>query len=47
MTLVALVVFGYVKGRFSGAHPWRSAGQTLLVGGLAAGAAYGLAKLIG
>jgi len=47
MTLVALVIFGYVKGRFTGAHPWRSAGQTLLVGGLAAGAAYGLAKLIG
>lgn len=47
MTLLALVIFGYVKGRFTGAHPWRSAGQTLLVGGLAAGAAYGLAKLIG
>jgi VIT1/CCC1 family predicted Fe2+/Mn2+ transporter len=47
MTLMALVIFGYVKGRFTGTHPWRSAGQTLLVGGLAAGAAYGLAKLIG
>lgn len=47
MTLLALIIFGYVKGRFTGAHPWRSAGQTLLVGGLAAGAAYGLAKLIG
>ena len=47
MTLLALVLFGYVKGRFTGTHPWRSAGQTLLVGGLAAGAAYGLAKLIG
>ena len=47
LTLLALIIFGYVKGRFTGAHPWRSAAQTLLVGGLAAGAAYGLAKLIG
>lgn len=46
-TLVALTVFGYIKGRFTGAHPMRSAFQTLLVGGLAAGAAYGLAKAIG
>jgi VIT1/CCC1 family predicted Fe2+/Mn2+ transporter len=46
-TLAALAVFGYVKGRFTGTHPVRSALQTLLVGGLAAGAAYGLAKAIG
>lgn len=45
-TLVALVVFGYVKGRYSGTHPWRSAIHTTLIGGLAAGAAYGLAKLL-
>lgn len=46
-TLMALVAFGYVKGRFTGTPPWRSAGQTLLVGGLAAGVAYGVARLIG
>jgi VIT1/CCC1 family predicted Fe2+/Mn2+ transporter len=46
-TLAALAVFGYVKGRFTGTHPVRSALQTLLVGGVAAGAAYGLAKAIG
>ena len=45
-TLVALLVFGYVKGRFTGAHPIRSALQTALIGGLAAAAAFGLAKLI-
>ena len=45
-TLMALFIFGYVKGRFTGAHPIRSALQTALIGGLAAGAAYGLAKLI-
>jgi VIT1/CCC1 family predicted Fe2+/Mn2+ transporter len=45
-TLVALLIFGYVKGRFTGARPVRSALQTALIGGLAAGAAFGLAKLI-
>ena len=44
-TLVALGVFGALKGRFTGASPWRSAGQTMLVGGLAATAAFALAKL--
>lgn len=46
-TLVALFVFGWLKGRFTGAVPVRSALQTALVGGLAAGAAFGLAKLFG
>jgi VIT1/CCC1 family predicted Fe2+/Mn2+ transporter len=46
-TLVALLVFGYVKGRFTGANPLRSGLQTTLVGGLAAAAAFTLAKLLG
>ena len=46
VTLAALAVFGYVKGRFTGAHPIRSAAQTVLVGGLAAAAAFGLARLV-
>ena len=45
-TLMALLIFGYVKGRFTGARPVRSALQTALIGGLAAAAAFGLAKLI-
>ena len=45
-TLLALLIFGYVKGRFTGARPIRSALQTALIGGLAAAAAFGLAKLI-
>ena len=45
-TLVALFIFGYVKGRFTGTRPFRSALQTALIGGLAAGAAFGLAKII-
>ena len=40
VTLVALLVFGYVKGRFTGSRPWRSALQTTLIGGLAAAAAF-------
>lgn len=47
VTLVALVAFGYVKGRFTTDKPLRSAWQTALVGGLAAAAAFTLAKLIG
>lgn len=47
MTLVALAAFGYAKGRFTGARPWKSAGQTVFVGGLAAAAAFGLARLFG
>jgi vacuolar iron transporter family protein len=47
VTLVALLAFGWVKGRFTGAKPWRSGLQTLLVGGLAAAAAFALAKLLG
>jgi len=46
-TLVALLVFGWVKGHFTGAKPLRSALQTTLVGGLAAAAAFTLAKLLG
>lgn len=46
VTLVALGVFGYVKGRFTGAPAVRSALQTMLIGGLAAGAAFGIAQLI-
>lgn len=45
ITLLALVVFGAVKGRLTGAGAWRSGLQTVLIGGLAAGAAYALARL--
>lgn len=46
VTLVALGVFGYIKGRFTGVHPFRSASQTMVIGGLAAAAAFVLAKMI-
>ena len=47
VTLLALLVFGFVKGQFTVRAPWRSAWQTALVGGLAAAAAFLLAKMIG
>jgi VIT1/CCC1 family predicted Fe2+/Mn2+ transporter len=46
VTLVALAVFGYVKGRFTGAAPFRGALQTMLIGGLAAAAAFVIARLV-
>jgi vacuolar iron transporter family protein len=47
VTLLALLAFGYVKGRFTVKKPMRSAWQTVVVGGLAAAAAFLLAKLVG
>ena len=46
VTVVALAVFGFLKGRATGTPPWRSGLQTMVVGGLAAAAAYGLARAI-
>ncbi|MDQ2805362.1 MAG: VIT1/CCC1 transporter family protein [Chloroflexota bacterium] len=45
-TLIALTVFGYIKGRFTGTQPLRSALQTALIGGLAAAAAFLIARAI-
>ncbi len=47
VTLVALFVFGYVKGKLTGISPFRGGLQTVTIGGLAAGAAFGLARWIG
>jgi len=46
VTLVALGVFGYIKGKYTGARALRSAMQTMLIGGVAAGVAFALAKWI-
>jgi vacuolar iron transporter family protein len=46
VTLLALTIFGYVKGRFTGTTPVRGALQTVLIGGLAAAAAFVIARLI-
>jgi VIT1/CCC1 family predicted Fe2+/Mn2+ transporter len=46
VTLCALFAFGFVKGRFTGARPLKSALQTTAIGGLAAAAAFTLAKAL-
>ena len=46
VTLIALLIFGYIKGRFTGTVAWRSGLQTLLIGGLAAAAAFLIAKAV-
>jgi len=46
VTLGALLVFGFIKGRFTGTRPVRSALQTALIGSTAAGAAFLIARLI-
>ncbi|MFZ2620520.1 MAG: VIT1/CCC1 transporter family protein [Alphaproteobacteria bacterium] len=47
LTAIALVVFGGVKGYFTGLNMAKSAAQTLLVGGLAAATAYYVASFFG
>jgi VIT1/CCC1 family predicted Fe2+/Mn2+ transporter len=46
VTIAALGVFGYVKGYFTGTRPLRSSLQTTLIGGLAAAAAFAMARFI-
>ncbi len=46
VTVIALFVFGYVKGQFTGSRALKSAIQTCLIGSLAAAAAFFIARLI-
>ncbi len=45
-TLIALFIFGYIKGHFTGTKPLRSALQTVFIGGTAASAAFGIARAL-
>jgi len=47
ITPATLFLFGYIKGRMTGILPWRSALQTVFIGGLAAAVAFFLARAIG
>ncbi len=47
ITLVCLFVFGYFKSKITGVNPWIGALRVMLIGAAAAGAAFGIAKLIG
>jgi len=46
VTLLALGMFGYLKAIFTGTARLRGASQTMAIGGLAAGAAFVIAKMI-
>ncbi len=46
VTLCALALFGFIKGAYIGTSRWRSAINTLLIGGTAAAAAFVLARAI-
>ena len=46
ITILALAAFGFVKSRFTGISPWKGAFQTVVTGGIAAAAAFGLARLV-
>lgn len=46
ITLIALFLFGAVKGKLTGSGTWKSAIQTCVIGGVAAAAAYALARLL-
>jgi len=47
VTLICLFVFGYFKSRLTGVNAWWGAVRVMLIGAVAAGAAYGVAKLFG
>jgi vacuolar iron transporter family protein len=46
ITLIALGVFGFIKGKVTSNFPLRSALQTMMIGSIAAAAAFGLARLL-
>ena len=46
VTPAALFIFGFIKGRFTGVSPLRTGVQTALIGGLAAAAAFAIARMI-
>lgn len=45
VTLICLFIFGYFKSRMTGVNPWTGALKVMLIGAVAAGAAYGVAKI--
>ncbi|KAF3793755.1 hypothetical protein EJ110_NYTH01881 [Nymphaea thermarum] len=46
VTLVALLLFGYVKGSLTGSQPIKSSLQMAIIGAIASAAAYGMAKVV-
>lgn len=46
ITLVCLYVFGFFKSKMTGVNPWSGGLKVMLIGAVAAGTAFGLARLI-
>jgi VIT1/CCC1 family predicted Fe2+/Mn2+ transporter len=46
ITLLCLFVFGFFKSKMTGVNPWWGGVKVMMIGALAAGAAFGIAKLI-
>ncbi len=44
-TLLCLFIFGFFKSKITGINPWSGALKVMLIGALAAGAAFGVARL--
>ena len=47
VTLICLFIFGFFKSRLTGINPLWGALRVMLIGAVAAGAAFGVAKLFG
>src|SRR5215831_5053884 len=45
VTLLCLFIFGWFKSKVTGVNPWAGALRVMLIGAVAAGAAFGVAKL--
>jgi len=45
LTLLCLFIFGWFKSKITGIQPWGGALRVMLIGAVAAGAAFGVAKL--
>jgi VIT1/CCC1 family predicted Fe2+/Mn2+ transporter len=45
VTLLCLFVFGFFKSKMTGINVWSGALRVMLIGAVAAGAAFGVAKL--
>ena len=47
ITLICLFIFGFFKSKITGVNPWVGALKVVMIGAVAAGAAFSIAKLIG
>jgi VIT1/CCC1 family predicted Fe2+/Mn2+ transporter len=46
VTLICLFIFGYFKSKLTGTSPIAGAIRVMIIGAIAAGCAFGIAKLI-